>query len=593
MLLSAEHISINFGSRQLLEDVNFYLNEGDKTGIIGINGTGKSTFLKVLAGAIEADEGRISRNPNVQVSYLPQNPVMDDNATVLEQMFLHFPAEFRKLNEYEAKSMLNKLGITDHSQKVGTLSGGQRKRVALATALIHPADVLMLDEPTNHLDAEMTAWLEDWLRRFKGGLVMVTHDRYFLERVVNHITELSRGKLYHYEANYSKYLELKAQRAEMAEASERKRQSILRVEREWIMRGCRARTTKSKERIQRYEALLNQDAPETDDTVQMAAASSRLGKKIIELKDVSKSFDGRPIVNHFSYNLLRNDRIGIVGRNGAGKSTLLHLVAGELAPDSGTVDIGTTVKIGHFSQEGRELDLNQRVYDFIHDIADEVRTDEGTFTANQMMERFMFPGNLQSVPIGRLSGGERRRLYLLSVLMEAPNVLLLDEPTNDLDVMTLSILEDYLQGFPGPILVVSHDRFFLDKLAESVFEVRDGEILRYTGNWSDWQRKRREEETPAKAEKPKAAERPRERKLKFTFKEQMEFDSIDDDLAALESEIAECQEAQGRCGSDYVKLQELQTRQEELEAKLEEKTERWVYLNELKEKIDAQSGKCP
>ena len=593
MLLSAEHISINFGSRQLLEDVNFYLNEGDKTGIIGINGTGKSTFLKVLAGAIEADEGRISRNPNVQVSYLPQNPVMDDNATVLEQMFLHFPAEFRKLNEYEAKSMLNKLGITDHSQKVGTLSGGQRKRVALATALIHPADVLMLDEPTNHLDAEMTAWLEDWLRRFKGGLVMVTHDRYFLERVVNHITELSRGKLYHYEANYSKYLELKEQRAEMAEASERKRQSILRVEREWIMRGCKARTTKSKERIQRYEALLNQDAPETDDTVQMAAASSRLGKKIIELKDVSKSFDGRPIVNHFSYNLLRNDRIGIVGRNGAGKSTLLHLVAGELAPDSGTVDIGTTVKIGHFSQEGRELDLNQRVYDFIHDIADEVRTDEGTFTANQMMERFMFPGNLQSVPIGRLSGGERRRLYLLSVLMEAPNVLLLDEPTNDLDVMTLSILEDYLQGFPGPLLVVSHARFFLDKLAESVFEVRDGEILRYTGNWSDWQRKRREEETPAKAEKPKAAERPRERKLKFTFKEQMEFDSIDDDLAALESEIAECQEAQGRCGSDYVKLQELQTRQEELEAKLEEKTERWVYLNELKEKIDAQSGKCP
>ena len=589
MLLSAEHISINFGSRQLLEDVNFYLNEGDKTGIIGINGTGKSTFLKVLAGAIEPDAGRISRNPNVQVSYLPQNPVMDDDATVLEQVFLHFPAEFRALNEYEAKTMLNKLGLPDFEQRVGTLSGGQRKRVALAAALIHPADILVLDEPTNHLDAEMTAWLEDWLRRFKGGLVMVTHDRYFLERVVNHITELSRGKLYHYEANYSKYLELKEQRAEMAEASERKRQSILRVEREWIMRGCKARTTKSKERIQRYEALLNQDAPESDDTVQMAAASSRLGKKIIELKDVSKSFGGRPIVEHFSYNLLRNDRIGIVGRNGAGKSTLLHLIAGELAPDSGTVDIGATVKIGHFSQEGRELDLNQRVYDFIHDIADEVRTDEGTFTANQMMERFMFPGDLQSVPIGRLSGGERRRLYLLSVLMEAPNVLLLDEPTNDLDVMTLSILEDYLQGFPGPILVVSHDRFFLDKLAESVFEVRDGEILRYTGNWSDWQRKRREEETPAKAEKPKAAaERPRERRLKFTFKEQMEFDTIDDDIASLESQLAECQAAQGQCGSDYVKLQELQAQQQELEARLEEKTERWIYLNELKEKIDAQ-----
>ena len=589
MLLSAEHISINFGSRQLLEDVNFYLNEGDKTGIIGINGTGKSTFLKVLAGAIEPDAGRISRNPNVQVSYLPQNPVMDDDATVLEQVFLHFPAEFRALNEYEAKTMLNKLGLPDFEQKVGTLSGGQRKRVALAAALIHPADVLVLDEPTNHLDAEMTAWLEDWLRKFKGGLVMVTHDRYFLERVVNHITELSRGKLYHYEANYSKYLELKEQRAEMAEASERKRQSILRVEREWIMRGCKARTTKSKERIQRYEALLNQDAPETDDTVQMAAASSRLGKKIVELKDVSKSFGGRPIVEHFSYNLLRNDRIGIVGRNGAGKSTLLHLIAGELAPDSGSVDIGATVKIGHFSQKGRELDLNQRVYDFIHDIADEVRTDEGTFTANQMMERFLFPGDLQSVPIGRLSGGERRRLYLLSVLMEAPNVLLLDEPTNDLDVMTLSILEDYLQGFPGPILVVSHDRFLLDKLAESIMEVRDGQILRYTGNWTDWQQKRREEETPVKAEKPKAAaERPRERKLKFSYKEQLEFETIDDELAALENQLAECQAAQGQCGSDYVKLQELQTQQEELEARLEEKTERWVYLNELKEKIDAQ-----
>ncbi len=591
MLLSAERISINFGSRQLLENVNFYLNEGDKTGIIGINGTGKSTFLKVLAGITEPDAGTISRNPNVQVSFLPQNPVMDDSATVLEQVFLHFSPEFRALNEYEAKSMLNRLGLPDFDQKVGTLSGGQRKRVALAAALLHPADVLVLDEPTNHLDAEMTAWLEDWLRRFKGGLVMVTHDRYFLERVVNHITELSRGKLYHYEANYSKYLELKAQRAEMAEASERKRQSILRVEREWILRGCKARTTKSKERIQRYEALLGQDAPETDDTVQLAAASSRLGKKIIELKDVTKGFDGRTLVDHFSYNLLRNDRIGIVGRNGAGKSTLLHLIAGELTPDSGSVDMGTTVKVGHFSQEGRELDLDQRVYDFIHDIADEVRTDEGTFTANQMMERFLFPSDLQSVPIGRLSGGERRRLYLLSVLMSAPNVLLLDEPTNDLDVTTLSILEDYLQGFPGPILVVSHDRFLLDKLAESIFEVRDGQVLRYTGNWSDWQAKRREEEAPAKAEKPKAAaERPRERKLKFSYKEQLEFETIDGELAELERQVAECVEAQGRCGSDYVKLQELQVKQAELEAKLEEKTERWVYLTELKEKIDAQNG---
>nr|WP_326126904.1 ABC-F family ATP-binding cassette domain-containing protein [uncultured Oscillibacter sp.] len=588
MLLSAEHLSINFGSRQLLEDVNFYLNEGDKTGVIGVNGTGKSTFLKVLAGALEPDAGTVARNPNVQVSVLAQNPVMEDSATVLEQVFLHFPPEFRALNEYEAKSMLNRLGLPDYDRKVGSLSGGQRKRAALAAALIHPADVLVLDEPTNHLDSEMVAWLEDWLRKFRGGLVMVTHDRYFLERVVNHITELSRGKLYHYEANYSRYLELREERFAQASASERKRQSILRVEREWIMRGCRARSTKSRERIQRYEALLNQDAPEADESVRLAAASSRLGKKLIELKDVTKTYGGRTVIGGFSYNLLRGDRIGIVGRNGAGKSTLLRLIAGELAPDAGAVEIGATVRIGHFSQEGRELDLSQRVYDFIHSIADEVRTDEGTLSANQMMERFLFPGDLQSVPIGRLSGGERRRLYLLSVLMAAPNVLLLDEPTNDLDVTTLSILEDYLQTFPGPVLAVSHDRFFLDRVAESVFEVRDGAVLRFTGNWSDWAAKRREE-VPRAAEKFRpAAERTRERKLKFTFKEQREFETIDGEIEALEGQLAECQAAQGRCGSDYVKLQELQERQAELEAALEERMERWVYLNELKEKIDAQ-----
>jgi len=483
MLLSAEHLSINFGMKQLLTDVNFYLNEGDKVGIIGINGTGKSTLLKVLAGVIESDEGRITRNPNVQVSYLSQNPTMADGATILEQVFLHFPADFRELKEYEAKSMLTRLGFTDFDQKVGTLSGGQRKRVALAAALIHPADILVLDEPTNHLDSQMVAWLEDRLRAFRGGLVMVTHDRYFLERVCNHITELYRAKLYHFEANYSKYLELKELRAEMAEASERKRQSILRVEREWIMRGCKARTTKSKDRIERYENLLNQAAPEEDEVLQMSAASSRLGRKIIELHGISKAFDGKTILDNFSCNLLRSDRIGIVGRNGAGKSTLLHIIAGSLQPDSGHVETGTTVKIGHFSQEGRELDLSQRVYDFIHEIARELHTAEGTFTAKQMMERFLFPSDLQSVPIGKLSGGERRRLYLLSVLMEAPNVLLLDEPTNDLDVMTLSILEDYLQTFSGPIITVSHDRFFLDKLAESIFEVKgDGRVEQFTGN---------------------------------------------------------------------------------------------------------------
>ncbi len=590
MLLSAEHLSINYGMRQLLQDVNFYLSDGDKVGVIGINGTGKSTFLKVLAGAAEPDGGRVTRDSNVQISYLPQNPVMDDQATVLEQVFLHFSPEFRSLNEYEAKSMLTRLGLTDFNQKVGTLSGGQRKRVALVAALVHPADILVLDEPTNHLDSDMVVWLEDRLRRFAGGLVMVTHDRYFLERVVNHITELSRGKLYHYEANYSRYLELKEQRAEMAEASERKRQAILRVEREWIMRGCRARTTKSKDRIQRYEDLKNQEVPETDDTLQMAAATSRLGKKIIELRNVSKSFGHHTVIRDFSYNLLREDRIGVVGRNGAGKSTLLHMIAGTLRPDSGQVDMGTTVKIGHFSQEGRELDLRQRVFDFIHEIAREVRTSEGTFSAKQMMERFMFPSELQSVPIGKLSGGERRRLYLLSVLMEAPNVLLLDEPTNDLDVMTLSILEDYLQGFNGPIITVSHDRFFLDKLSEHIFEVcGDGRVLHYTGNWSDWAAARKKEEAPVKTEKPKVQqERPREKKLKFTYKEAREFETIDADIAALEAQIEENQQAQSRCGSDYVRLQELQSEQNELEATLDAKTERWIYLTELKEKIDAQ-----
>lgn len=591
MLLQAEHLSINFGDRQLLDDVNFYLDEGDKVGVIGINGTGKSTFLKVLAGAAEPDNGRIIRSPNLRISYLSQNDLMDENMTILEQIFHSLPDDIRMIHEYEAKTMLNKLGLTDYDQKIGTLSGGQRKIVSLVAALVHPADLLILDEPTNHLDSEMVTWLEDWLKAFRGGLLMVTHDRYFLERVCNHITELSRGKLYHYEANYSNYLELKEQRAEMAEASERKRQSILRVEREWIMRGCRARTTKSKERVQRYEDLLNQEAPETDDTIKITAATSRLGRKTIELEHISKAYDNRTIIKDFSYTLLRSDRIGIVGRNGAGKSTLLHMIAGLLSPDSGTVDIGSTVKIGHFSQTGRELDLNQRVYDFIHEIASEVRSTEGVLTAKQMMERFMFPSELQRQPIGKLSGGERRRLYLLSVLMEAPNVLLLDEPTNDLDVMTLSILEDYLQDFPGPIIMVSHDRFFLDKLAESIFEVRgDGQVLQYTGNWSDWAAKRIIDTPTFKTEKPKQTQpRPKEKKLKFTFKEEREFQTIDDDIAALEALIEENTKEQSKYCTDYVKLQELQEKQTELEAQLEEKTERWFYLNDLKERIDAQS----
>ena len=590
MLISAEHLNINFGSRQLLQDVDFYLKEGDKTGVIGINGTGKSTFLRVIAGQLPPDSGTIARKPNLQISMLQQNPQMQDKATILEQVLSSMPPQYREVSEYEAKAMLMRLGLSDPERRIGTLSGGERRRVALCAALIHPADVLILDEPTNHLDTEMVQWLEDWLKRFKGGLVMVTHDRYFLERVVNHITELSRGKLYHYEANYSRYLELREQRAQMAEASERKRQSILRVEREWILRGCQARSTKSKERIDRYEALLAQKAPETDSTVQMAAASSRLGKKIITLEHAGKCYDGKPVIADFSYGVLRADRIGIVGRNGAGKSTLLRLIAGELKPDSGTVELGETVRIGHFSQEGRELDLNQKVFDFIYGIAHEVKTDEGTFSAKTMLERFLFTPDLQQTVIGRLSGGERRRVYLLSVLMAAPNVLLLDEPTNDLDVTTLSILEDYLQSFPGPIVIVSHDRFFLDKMADTIFEVRGGGPVEiFTGNWSDWMRKRVPEEMkkPEETKKPQP-ERPREKKLKFSYKEQREFETIDEEIAALEQQLETCRQAQTACGSDYVRLQELTQEQERLSAQLDERMERWVYLNDLKERIDAQ-----
>ena len=591
MLISAEHLNINFGSRQLLQDVDFYLKEGDKTGVIGINGTGKSTFLRVIAGQLPPDSGTIARKPNLQISMLQQNPQMQDKATILEQVLSSMPPQYREVSEYEAKAMLMRLGLSDTERRIGTLSGGERRRVALCAALIHPADVLILDEPTNHLDTEMVQWLEDWLRRFKGGLVMVTHDRYFLERVVNHITELSRGKLYHYEANYSRYLELREQRAQMAEASASASGSPFCA---WSGSGSCAAAGRAAPRARSASTAMRrcstQKAPETDSTVQMAAASSRLGKKIITLEHAGKCYDGKPVIADFSYGVLRADRIGIVGRNGAGKSTLLRLIAGELTPDSGTVELGETVRIGHFSQEGRELDLDQKVFDFIYGIAHEVRTDEGTFSAKTMLERFLFTPDLQQTVIGRLSGGERRRVYLLSVLMAAPNVLLLDEPTNDLDVTTLSILEDYLQSFPGPIITVSHDRFFLDKMADTIFEVRGGGPVEiFTGNWSDWMRKRAPEEAkkPEETKKPQP-ERLREKKLKFSYKEQREFETIDEEIAALEQQLETCRQAQTACGSDYVRLQELTQEQERLSAQLDEKTERWVYLNDLKERIDAQ-----
>ena len=596
MLLSAEHISLNFGLKQLLDDVTLYINQGDKIGIIGINGTGKSSLLRVLAGRQVPDEGTVSLDPNVQVSFLSQDPVMEAGNTVLEQVFAGYSPDVRTLMEYEAKTMLTRLGITDFDQTVGTLSGGQRKRVALATVLLHPADVMILDEPTNHLDSDMILWLEGFLQSFAGGLIMVTHDRYFLERVGNRITELSHCRIRHYEANYSKYLELKTQQEEMEQAAERKRRSILRVEYQWIMRGAQARRTKNKDRITRYEELKAQTGPETDGAVQMATLSSRLGRKTVELDHVTKSFGDRTVIRDFSYSIARDDRVGIVGRNGAGKSTLLNLIAGRLTPDAGKVDWGETVRIGYFSQEGREMDPEERVYDYIHAVAGMVKTKEGSFSATQMMERFLFPTALQGQPIGKLSGGERRRLYLLSVLMEAPNILLLDEPTNDLDVTTLAILEDYLETFPGAVLAVSHDRYFLDKMAEHIFAVgEDGVIQRYVGNFTDYLEKHqaevRQQEKARKKEKEPAGAKPvRQKKLKFTFKEQREFDTIEADIAALEDRLDQLEGEMSAAGSDYVKLQELTDEQSEVSALLEEKMDRWVYLTDLAEKIAAQEG---
>ncbi|WMJ83249.1 ABC-F family ATP-binding cassette domain-containing protein [Oscillospiraceae bacterium LTW-04] len=598
MLLSAEHISKNYATKQLLQDASLYLNERDRIGIVGINGTGKSTLLKIIAGIEQPDAGIVSINPNLKIAFLSQNPAMEDDFTVIEQVAETVAPQFGDINDYEMKAMLARLGITDFDAKIGTLSGGQRKRVALAATLLCPAEILILDEPTNHLDSDMVIWLEQRLSRFTGGLIMITHDRYFLERVATRIVELSHGTLYTYEANYSKFLELKAQRAEMTQASERKRQSILRREYQWIMRGARARGTKSRDRIERYDALMAQSAPVSDDTVQMATVSSRLGKKLIALEGVCKNFDGRPVIDDFSYSIQKNDRIGIVGKNGAGKSTLLNLIAGHLTPDNGTVETGSTVRIGYFTQEGREMNPDQRVFDFISEIAGEVRTDESTFSASQMLERFLFTADLQYSTIGKLSGGERRRLYLLSILIAAPNILLLDEPTNDLDIETLAILEDYLESFPGAVIAVSHDRYFLDKVAASIFEVTgDGKVACYTGNYSDYAEKRPSEQppevkkdaSPGEVKSPPKESAPKPRKLKFSFKEQQEFNTIDDDIAALETQIAACAQDIAQASSDYVQLQELTVQMDTLKDELELKTERWVYLNELAEKINAQA----
>jgi len=595
MRISAENINKNFGDRQVLDDVTIHITHESRIGLIGVNGTGKSTLLKILAGAEEPDSGSVTVFPGVQVSYLPQTPDMTPGTSVLDQVLANCPADFRDAHEYEAKTMLTRLGVGEFERDVATLSGGQRKRVALAAAFIRPADVLILDEPTNHLDTDMIDWLEGQLRRYSGAIIMVTHDRYFLDRVVNTIAEVSFGKLYLYEANYSRYLELRAQRIESAQASERKRQSILRREYQWITRGAQARTTKSQERIHRYEALLEQDAPQLDSSVEISAGASRLGRKTLEFSHISKSYSGRRVISDFSYTVLRDDRIGVVGRNGAGKSTLLNLISGLIEPDSGEKDVGATVRVGFFRQENEALDPRDKVIEYINNISPSLHTREGVVTASQMLEKFLFPSHVHYNEIGKLSGGERRRLYLLGILMSAPNVLLLDEPTNDLDIETLAILEEYLLTFPGAVIAVSHDRYFLDKIAHSIFEVRrSGEVRVYTGSFADYVQKREPDPDPeeqASQAKPAPVKpaAPRPQKLKFSFKEQREFETIDDDIAALEDAIAQCEKDIAANASDYVKLQELSGKKEQLEAQLDEKTERWIYLNDLAERIAAQS----
>lgn len=592
MLLSAENISKNYGIKQLLNNISLYIDNGDKLGVVGINGAGKSTLLRILAKDEFADEGNVTLNPNVKVAYLSQNPFMDAGATVLEMTLYGLDGEFVIENEHEAKAMLNRFSLCDYEKKVGELSGGQKKRLALVRTLLMPCDVLILDEPTNHLDTDMIIWLEEKLLRFKGGIIMITHDRYFLERVSNKILELSRGSLYSYEANYSKYLELKQQRYDMQQASERKRQAILRSEYQWIMRGARARGSKSVERIARYEQLKAKEAPKTDESVNMGkAAYSRLGRKTIELEHISKKYDDRVIISDFSYSLLKDDRIGIIGKNGAGKSTLIKMISGNLLPDSGKVEIGDTVRIGYFSQECNELSDNERVFDVVHEVSHSIKTREGNISASQMLERFLFTPDLQSSMVGSLSGGEKRRLNLLCILMSAPNILLLDEPTNDLDVETLAILEDYLEEFPGAVIAVSHDRWFLDKISSQIFDVTEnGVIKRYTGNFTDYLANKKTAAAEVKKKKSEKYINEREKKLKFTFKEQREFETIDDDIAKLESDIAGLEEETAKNFSDYIKLQELTDKKQQLEAELEYKTERWVYLNELAEKIEEQNN---
>ena len=603
-LLTMEHITKAYTDRVLLNDVAFSINENEKIGVIGINGMGKSTLLKVTAGIEPYDEGKISMGKQVKICYLPQTPEFEEGTTVLRAAIADNVNELNQWTiEADARSMLNQLGFYDYDEKVEHMSGGQKKRIALVNALLTPADILILDEPTNHLDNAMSEWLEEYLIGFRGAILMVTHDRYFLDRVATRIVEVDQGKLYSYPGNYSEFVKLKAERQDMALATERKRKSLLRTELEWLGRGARARSTKQKAHIDRIKAMQEIKDIQEEKRVVLDSIASRMGNKTIELENVSKSYDNRKLISDYSYIFLKNDRIGIIGPNGCGKTTLLKIINGIVRPDSGTIEIGQTIRIGYFSQENEYMDASMKVIDYVKEVGEYVTTSDGKITASQMLERFLFDGAMQWSKIEKLSGGEKRRLYLMRVLMSAPNVLILDEPTNDLDIQTLTILEDYLDHFDGIIITVSHDRYFLDRIVNRIFSFEgDGKVRQFEGGYSDYLiRKELEgldtemslkghaaatEEQSTKGESSsKDTWKQRKTKLKFTYKEQREFETIDDDIAKLEEKLETLDAQIAANATNSVKLRELMEKKEETGNALDEKMERWVYLNDLNEKI--------
>lgn len=593
-ILNIEHISKIYGEKVIFDDVSLGIHSGDKIGVIGVNGTGKTTLLKIIAKINEPDKGQIICGNRIRVSYLPQNPEFPKKQSILEYVMDGKEHQDWK-TESEAKTILTKLGIYDFDEGCDHLSGGQKKRVALARTLVDPTEVLILDEPTNHLDNDMVLWLEEFLISFRGVLIMVTHDRYFLDRVTNKIVEIDKGKLYEYDTNYSGFVELKVQREEMELATERKRQSLLRVEMEWMKQGIKARGTRQRARTERFEELKNAKGPSMQQNVEMDSISSRLGKTTIELEHISKGFGDKHLINDFSYIVLRDDRIGFIGPNGCGKSTLMKMIMGILKPDEGNITIGDTVKIGYFAQENEDMTGDIRVIDYIRNVAEYIQTTKGQASASQMLDRFLFPPELQYTPLDKLSGGEQRRLYLLKVLMEAPNVLILDEPTNDLDIQTLTILEDYLDTFAGIVITVSHDRYFLDRIVNRIFAFEEGGHLKqYEGGYTDYLEKVKPiaKQEKSKLEKKenngKKFRKEHQKKLKFTYKEQKEFETIDDDIAKLEEKIEQLDEEIMENATNSGKLAELTQQKEETEEALNKKMDRWVYLNDLAEQIANQ-----